>query len=384
MEPRNRTIARLTAPTVLVFAWALFGGGAVLAEQGEVSLSVVRFAAALAFGVSAGAAIRVWEASGRRGDTWDGLFVAAPLPYFDSELRGRVVRTRTAATALCGSLLALAGLCVAALFAFATPPERGTITLSDAAPATAWADLERSGVGRELPVELALLSLDVSEGVLEVGASRIQDDWQSQASLRPGESMLVDGLEAEWVGLVPEDRVARVGVDVTVGELTERVEVTVGGSAEALGQAVRVVEFDPNRLGAMGPAARIAFGTQDQQSAVWLHLWGPEVHGTFAQGDVSLALRELAPASSALLEVRTPWPTWLLPVFAVLSGLALAGLLRFATSPVFIRGRSGDYEIVGPNRRAVRAAARALLSDADHAEWERLLVTLRATGRASQ
>ena len=373
----------MTAPTVLIFAWVLLGTVVTLASVGQLSLSIVRFAAALAFGISGAAAIRVWEASGRRGDTWDGLFVAAPLPYFDSELRGRVVRTKSSAAALCGALLALASLSGAALLAFATPAERGFITLSEGAATTAWADTARGGVGRELPVELSVAGIEPTAGVLEVGASRVQDDWESGATLAPGQSMLVGGLEVEWIGVLPEERISSVTLDVVVDGESERADIPVGGSAEVLGRTVRVTEFEPNRLGALGPAARVAVDSGESVYAAWVHLWSPESHPTFGAGDTSIALRGLAPASAALLTVRTPWPSWFFPLLTILAGLAAALALRFVTSPVFIRGRSGDYELVGPNRRTVEAAARALLNDADHSEWQRLLVTLRATGRAT-
>ena len=374
MDLSARTIARMTAPSVFAFSWLLLGMSLVLSSTGEAPLSFVRFSAALAAGVSFAVSARLWDLSRRRGDTWDGALVSLPLPYFDSELHKPAVRS-TSALAPVPVLGAVVALGV--LFAAAQPSEVGHFVVTEGSSAYAWSDAARGGVGRELPGQLDVTRLDADEGVLELRASRVGTDWSSTATLAPGVGVEIGEISATWSGVVPSESVASVSLDVRDGDDARTVNVAIGETIELGAGEVRVLEFDENRQGALGPAVLVVVdGTE-----VWLHLWGAEAHHRYGEGP-TLALAGLEEGTGALLEVRAVGAEWPILILLIAAGLIVAVLGRAASRPVFVRGRSGDYELVGPTRRSVERAARRLLRDEEFRAWSDLLVRLRRTGRA--
>lgn len=359
---------------MLAFTWVLLGVALALTTAGEAAPSFVRFSAALAAGVSLSSAIRLYSLGNRRGDNWNGALVSLPLPFFDSELRAPVART-TAGLALIPGLASL--LAIVLLVAAAAPPERGHIVIDSSRSSYAWADENRGGLGRELPGQIDVARLDVAAGVLQLEASRIGSDWSSSATLAPGVGVELGPVTATWAGLVPSESIGRVTLEVRRGDERTEVLAEVGGVVDADGTEVRVLNFEENRLGALGPAVLVSV----DDTEAWLHLWGPEVHHRFAVGP-TVSLTDIESGVSALLVVQTTRPSWLFPVLATLIGLLVACAARLATRPVFVRGRSGDYQLVGPTRASVLRTARRALGEDAYREWTELLVQLRRAGSA--
>lgn len=381
MELTSKAISRLTAPNSVLTAWGFFAAAVVLTLLGEAPRALLRFVAVWAATVSLSAGIRILGSAVSRGEDWSGLLTTASLPYFDDEMKGRASFGAGAVErTLAGMLFAGCGLALTVLLTVGQPAEQGVIVLGSNT-VESWQDPSRGLLARELPVRLEAAAVDVVDGELELVADRLSDDWQAGALLVPGQAVGFADLELEWIGVTPNEAVDGVSGRVVVDGVEVETTFTVGRQIEVGDARVVMTEFHENRYGALGPAGRFAVRRGDETDVLWAFLWGEALTASHSESGVSVELTRLEPSLSAIVRVRSASSPLMVPALAVFLGLMALFGARLVRFPVSIRGRSGDYELVGISRGSVESAASQLLGQERLAEWKQLLEQLRRTTR---
>lgn len=383
MDLTSKMISRLTAPGSLLTAWGFFAFVLVLTLVGEAPRVLLRFVSIWSMAVSLSAAVRVVGGSASRGDNWNGTLATAALPYFDGELEHRArfgvgkVERLLAALLLCG-----AGLAGTVLLTAGQPAEDGIVVLGTDG-VESWQDSSRPGLARELGVSVRASSVDLHAGHLELSVDRFQDGWENGATLSPGQTVGLGGLELEWIGLTPNEAVDGVGARVSVNGA--EVETTfVVGRPVAVGEAQVVMsEFHENRYGALGPAGLFVVREGEETRSVWAFLWGGEGMQAHAESGIGIELTGLQPSSSPVLRVRSATSPLMFPLISVFLALMALFGARLLARPVSLRGKSGDYELVGLSRGAVDSAAQTMLGSDGASEWRSLLDSIRRTSRGA-
>ncbi|MFT6398413.1 MAG: hypothetical protein ACJAYU_003171 [Bradymonadia bacterium] len=383
MDLTQKAISRLTAPSAVLTAWGFFALAVVLTLTGEGTRALLRFVSVWAMAVSISAGVRILGGGATRGANWGGRLAMASLPYFDGELKDRDrYRSGGVERAIAGILFCGAGLAGTVLLTAGQPAEDGVVVLGENV-VESWRDSSRSGLSRELPARLQASPIDLQSGRLELSADRLQNGWESSATLEPGQAVGLGDLEVEWIGVLPNDSVGGVEASVSFDGAQLTATFVVGRPVEVGEAQVVLTEFQENRYGALGPAGRFTVRNGDETHAHWVFLWGGPV--TAADGDDAFAIEMtgLQASSSAVLRVRSGTSPFLVPfVSGFLVLIALLGA-RLLTGPVSLRGKSGDYELVGVTRRSVDSAGRAMLDPDGTKEWHGLLESLRRTSRGA-
>ncbi len=392
----DTALDRLGHPTVAAVAWLTLAVAVVLTRLTDTApaASFVRFAAVLAAGLTAGFALTLVGSAYRRArGGWQAVVAVDPFPFFDHELRGgseslAPYRTRRpfvlAALAICA---AVGPLSVYAFVEALPPRVSGIVVVAEAGEAELARSLDhRASIDRDLGFAIELTGVredpdprrwSAALGVRRADGRRVTADVRAGERLRLGEMMLAlaEIRATPSVGSVSLSATPRDG-----GE-TEAFTVPLRGSATlADGSTIEVTDGAMNRLGQLGPAARIA---QRRDGEVvrneWVYTTEVAVEAEHGTGSHSIHVTEVGPRFEAVFRVADSLPQRLWnPVVASAWMLALAILVAWgARSPVAIVGRTGDYRIVAlrPLTSGTDAGVRVahhLLTPEQVDEWRRV------------
>lgn len=382
-------LARFGSPlAVLVSAAAVAASLGLWWSGALVDGRAVRFAA-VAFGTaSLMTLVRLWLGASRRGGLadWGAWVATAPLPYFDDELGQSALRRLRTWRPVVGVSLLLSGAALAAVVATSlamTPRSTGALDLAPGDSAEAWQQTAPQLEPRDFGFEVSVADLALNAPpAMTLAVADPRSGWSTERRLVPNERARLGDWTVRWAGVTIDRAIggAVVAIGPRGGEATE-MTLRVGASPVEIGngETAQIVEVSRDRLGTFGPAVRVRIVRGDGEEVAWLHARDPDLHAERGGGDLELRLVELLPASRARLVVTPYLPSvFALGALAAL-GLFMLGVALLVSAPVWLRGRSGDYELVtlglGGARRLPRAAER-VLSREGYAEcmevWRRL------------
>lgn len=352
---------------------------------------MLRFSGAALALIGVGVGARLWLALRTTG-AGRGLVVALPLPWFDDELDAATlasVRSLRPVRAAMVAALAVAVLGACAFVAGTTDVRRGVVDVRIGQTVEAW---QPAGAGAKRQLPLALSVEAVSAGpAARVSTAPLSSRDATSRELAPLETVKIGRLSAAWTAMTRSRDAGVVVLNVTDrdGGASETVRVPVGGSRAVSGLegvSLSVTDRDDDRMGSLGRAVWVELNCGESVEAFWLHDIAPGFQAAHGGGCAAVELVGYAPASSLRFSVAEVPSVVLLLVAGVSVLIALVAFMFSVRRRVFLRGRSGDYELVALDglfgtRRALASVGEALLVEPDAiAGWRRLLDRFGAGG----